>query len=194
MPLGSEGFLMKRIWVDIDKCLGCKTCELQCAIERNSISKTLTGAVLEDPKPIPRVGVCGLTGASFPIQCRHCQDAPCLAACPSGAMQRDAEKGTIFVAQDKCRGCWMCVMTCPFGAVTPSAEYKVAVKCDACMHMEEPACVASCPTGALVHCDDEAFMKVLTAKRGKLAVFAKLVSTVEKSNIISLDILKEGKI
>lgn len=193
MPLGSEGFLMKRIWVDIDKCLGCKTCELQCAIERDSISKTLSSAALENPKPAPRVGVYGSTGASFPIQCRHCQDAPCLKGCPSGAMQRDADKGTIFVVQNKCRGCWMCVMLCPFGVVTPSSKYKVAVKCDACMNMEEPACVASCPTGALIHCDDEAFVKVLTSKQGKVSVFAKSIVMAERPNIVSLDITKEGK-
>jgi anaerobic carbon-monoxide dehydrogenase iron sulfur subunit len=183
---------MKRVWVDRDKCLGCKSCELQCAVERNSVSKKLAGAILEDPKPVARVGVFGPTGASFPLQCRHCQDATCLMACPNGAMQRDAEKATTFVAQDKCRGCWMCVMSCPFGAVTPIAEYKVAMKCDACMHMEQPACVTACPTGALVYGDEETYGKVLRAKRGRIAVYAKSVSALGQATIISLDVLKEG--
>ena len=184
---------MKRVWVDREKCLGCKTCELQCAVERNSVSKRLAEAVREDPKPAARVGVFGPTGSSFPIQCRHCQDATCLMACPSGAMQRDAEKGTTFVAQDKCRGCWMCVMSCPFGAVIPSAQFKTAMKCDACMHMEQPACVAACPTGALVYGEEEAYTKVLATKRGRIAAYVSSIPTSPQAHALCLEFSKEEK-
>jgi carbon-monoxide dehydrogenase iron sulfur subunit len=184
---------MKRVWVDREKCLGCKTCELQCAVERNSESKRLTEAAREDPKPAARVGVFGPTGSSFPIQCRHCQDATCLMACPSGAMQRDAEKKTTFVAQDKCRGCWMCVMSCPFGAVIPSAKYKTAMKCDACVNMEQPACVASCPTGALIYGEEETYEKVLVAKRGKIAAYASSIPAHKQASMFSLDFSKDDK-
>ena len=163
---------MKKIWIDREKCMGCKSCELQCAIERDSVSQTLLGAIQETPRPISRVGVFGNTGKSFPIQCRHCQDATCLKACPSGAIQRDEEKDVVFIDQTKCRGCWMCVMSCPFGAIIPSAAYKVAVKCDACLHMEEPACVSACPTGALVFGETDVFDKILLKKRDCLALFA----------------------
>jgi carbon-monoxide dehydrogenase iron sulfur subunit len=156
-------------------------------VERNSASRTLGGAILEDPKPVARVNVCGATGQSFPIQCRHCEDATCLKACPSGALQRDPEKDTVFIDQAKCRGCWMCVMTCPFGAVVPSAGFKVAIKCDACMHMEEPACVASCPTGALVYGDEAGYEKVLAGRRGRIAMFA-----AADAKINSLDFVREG--
>jgi carbon-monoxide dehydrogenase iron sulfur subunit len=156
-------------------------------VERNSASRTLSGAILEDPKPVARVNVCGATGQSFPIQCRHCEDATCLKACPSGALQRDPEKDNVFIDQAKCRGCWMCVMTCPFGAVVPSAGFKVAIKCDACMHMEEPACVASCPTGALVYGDEAGYEKVLAGRRDRIALFA-----AADANIISLDFVREG--
>jgi anaerobic carbon-monoxide dehydrogenase iron sulfur subunit len=178
---------MKRVWVDQDKCLGCKTCELQCAVERGSVAKTLAGAVQEDPKPVARVGVFGQSGSSFPLQCRHCEDATCLKACPAGAAQRDEEKGHTFIDQTKCRGCWMCVMSCPFGAVTPSAAFKVAVKCDACAQMEEPACVASCPTGALIYEDEAGFGKVLAQKRGRIAAF---VRTGTDPKIFGLDFVR----
>ncbi len=184
---------MKRVWVDSDKCLGCKTCELQCAVERGSVSKMLVEAVKEDPKPVARVGVFGPSGSSFPLQCRHCQDAMCLKVCPAGAMQRDTEKGNIAANQDKCRGCWMCVMACPFGCITPSTEYKVALKCDACMHMEEPACVASCPTGALVYGDESSYSKVLTARRGSIAVMAASLTEGKPSGIVSIELLREDR-
>ena len=61
---------MRKIWVDKDKCVGCRTCELQCAVERQSVSKTLAGAVKENPKPVPRVGVSGWTGSSMALQSR----------------------------------------------------------------------------------------------------------------------------
>ncbi|EGO65674.1 4Fe-4S dicluster domain-containing protein [Acetonema longum] len=163
---------MKRIWVDREKCLGCKSCELQCAIERDSVSRTLLGSVRETPLPAARVGVFGTTGRSFPLQCRHCQDAACIRACPAGAMRRDEATEAVFVEREKCRGCWMCVMACPFGAIIPHSAYKVAVKCDACMHMEELACVSACPTGALSQGDAGDFQKVLLAKRGRLVLFA----------------------
>lgn len=184
---------MKRVWVDRDKCLGCKTCELQCAVERNSASKRLALAVHEEPKPSARVGVFGPTGSSFPLQCRHCQDATCLMACPSGAMQRDPETRITRVDQDKCRGCWMCVMSCPFGAVIPSAVFKTALKCDACVNMEQPACVASCPTGALVYGDEEAYARVLSAKRGRIAAYVATIPGSRQSHAISLDFSKEAK-
>jgi carbon-monoxide dehydrogenase iron sulfur subunit len=180
---------MKRVWVDKDRCLGCKTCELQCAIERNSASRTLAGAGQESPKPVARVGVFGATGRSFPIQCRHCDDAVCVKACPSGAMQSHPEKGNIFVDQAKCRACWMCVMTCPFGAVIPSGAFKAAIKCDACMHMEEPACVSSCPTGALLYGDEASYDEVLARRRNRIAAWA--VSA--DARIIGLDLMREGK-
>ena len=184
---------MKRVWVDKEKCLGCKTCELSCAVERDSVSKTLVGAMQESPKPVARVGVFGITGASFPLQCRHCQDALCLRACPSGAMVRDTETDTIFVNQGKCRGCWMCVMSCPFGVITPSAAYKVALKCDACAHMEAPACVESCPTGALVYGEEDVYIKVLIERRGRFAVFASAVPTANLSDVISVDFIRESE-
>lgn len=161
---------MRRIWVDWEKCMGCKSCEVQCAIERDSVSKTLLGAIQEVPRPIARIGVTGKTNQSFPLQCRHCQDAPCLRACPSGAMQRQTGDDIIVVDQAKCRGCWMCVMSCPFGAIAPSRAGKIALKCDTCLHMEEPACVNACPTGALLY-GEEAAGQVLSQKQGRLALF-----------------------
>ena len=174
---------MKRIWVDKDKCVGCKTCEIQCAVERQSVSKTLTGAVRENPRPVPRVRVSGQTGFSLALQCRHCTDALCVMACPSGAMARDPETCVVAVDAAKCRGCWMCVMACPIGAVVPSGDYHVAMKCDACTKMEEPACVAGCPTGALICGEEDDFRRILAVKRRQYAMFVRATAGVGPTGV-----------
>jgi len=141
---------MKEIIVDLSLCTGCKTCELQCALMRDSLSQKLPEAIYEDITPLTRVNVEPLgEEASLPLQCRHCQEAPCLDACPSGALHR-GDNGTVLYSESRCIGCWMCVMVCPFGVVAPRRTAKKVIKCDRCTGMEEPYCVAACPTGALL--------------------------------------------
>jgi carbon-monoxide dehydrogenase iron sulfur subunit len=103
-------------------------------------------------------------------------------------MQRHQEKGNVYVDQSKCRACWMCVMTCPFGAIVPSGAFKVAIKCDACMHMEEPACVSSCPTGALRYGDEASYSEVLASRRQRVAALA----VAAEAKVIGLDFVREG--
>lgn len=68
-------------------------------------------------------------------------------------MDRDEKTGVVIVDQDRCVGCWTCIMVCPFGAVASGRDKKVAYKCDACHEEEEAACVVGCPTGALIYCE-----------------------------------------
>lgn len=161
----SETHQCKRIFVDQLRCLGCKTCEIRCAVERGSVSKNLTEAVNEAVTPSPRVYVGWNNELPVPIQCRHCEDAPCLEICSTGAMQRDAETGCTYVNEQKCIACWMCVMTCPYGVINPNAQRKLADKCDQCYQMPKPHCVESCPTGALSLMSPEEYMKYLVDKR-----------------------------
>ena len=88
---------------------------------------------------------------SFAIQCRHCEDAPCVTACLSSAMKKDEETGLVTHDPEKCIGCWTCIMVCPFGAIKMDSSGKVVSKCDLCAELEVPACVANCPNGALVY-------------------------------------------
>ena len=98
------------------------------------------------------------------------------------------EDGLVMVDQDVCRGCWMCVMACPFGAIVPDPEAKVAIKCDACKDMEQPACVAACPTGALIYGDDTAYGQVLAKRRSRVALFAR----GDSGQVVSLEYTREG--
>ncbi len=87
---------------------------------------------------------------SFALQCRHCEEAPCLEACITGAMQRDRRTEAVLCDEEKCVGCWMCIMVCPFGVIKRDLESKkVASKCDLCLGEDMPVCVQNCPNEAL---------------------------------------------
>jgi carbon-monoxide dehydrogenase iron sulfur subunit len=142
---------MKEIFVDLTKCVGCLTCTLACAAE-HSESGDIVGAMLEQVKP--RISVESVGGKPVPLMCRHCQEPACVDACMTGAMQKDKETGIVTNEghTQKCVGCWMCIMACPYGVITPidNGEVRIALKCDRCKGKEVPACVASCPQGALI--------------------------------------------
>ncbi len=156
---------MKVIGVHMDRCTGCKTCELYCAAERGSEGKTLLAAVQESPVPQPRLRVEGEAGSPFPLQCRHCLDAPCLDACLAGALVRDEKTNLVVIREDRCIACWTCTAFCPYGVIFPWPERKIALKCDRCGYMEEPVCVDVCPTRALELVDLNAFEDLLREKR-----------------------------
>lgn len=148
----------KAIFTIMERCVACKGCEVACAVE-HSQSKDLASAIHENPPPRPRVRVQAAGAYSYPSRCNHCQDAACVTACPTGAMARRGELNAVTVDGDKCIGCWMCVMVCPFGGVSADPATKRAHKCDLCPERTaaglDPACVAACPTQALVFATPE---------------------------------------
>ena len=152
--------MSKAIFTLIERCVGCKGCEIACAVE-HSQSKVLATAQNESPRPRPRVRVEPAGAYTFPSRCVHCEDAACITACPMGAMLRNQETGAVYVNQDKCVGCWMCVTVCAFGGVSADPATKRAHKCDLCPERTaqglEPACVSACPTGAMVFATPEEF-------------------------------------
>jgi carbon-monoxide dehydrogenase iron sulfur subunit len=150
---------MKKIFLHVDKCTGCKSCELACAIE-HSRTKSLYTAVLERPRPRNRIYVEFAAGKAVPVHCHHCEDAPCLNACISGSIHRDPDRDTVILARDKCIGCWSCIMMCPIGVIGRVNNGRpVAFKCDRCPDLDVPACVAGCPTRALELAEAESFAR-----------------------------------
>ena len=145
---------MKKIYCDIKKCLGCGSCEIACAVE-HSKSKELNKSIAESPIPVKRRKAEFIEeSVSISAGCNHCENAACVTACMSGAMYKD-EVGNGLKPfptkhdKDKCVGCWMCIMACPFGAVTRLRKEKIILKCDLCPDRDKPACVEACPTRAL---------------------------------------------
>lgn len=140
----------KEIFVRLDRCTGCQSCKIACAVE-HSAAKNLYAALTEKPTPKPRVFVEWVApDRAVPILCRHCEDAPCMHACIAGAISR-TESHAIVTDKDKCIGCWTCVMVCPYGVIGRHQEEGKAYRCDRCPDLKEPACVSSCPTRALVY-------------------------------------------
>ncbi len=152
---------MKTVFVQTERCVGCKQCEVACAVE-HSQSKNLFSAVFEEPKPKPRIQVgAGIyMNSSFPNKCRHCNPAPCLAVCPTAAISRTSDQEIVLIDGNKCITCAMCAMVCPFDVIryyeSPEALQGkvVALKCDHCVSRQEkgfePACVEVCKVNALL--------------------------------------------
>ncbi len=153
---------MKTVFVNPERCIGCRQCEFACAVE-HSRSRVATTAMLEEPAPRTRVHVEAgyVSGTAFPNRCRHCDPAPCQQVCPTAAIFRDPEQGLVLVEGTRCIACAMCAMVCPFDVLTfhaltdgPSPR-TVAVKCDGCIERVRvgriPACVEACKVGALVY-------------------------------------------
>jgi anaerobic carbon-monoxide dehydrogenase iron sulfur subunit len=140
------------IVVRADRCVGCKTCEVACGVE-HSETKSLATAIRERNPPRPRVKVERGAGFNVPLQCRQCENAPCVAICPTNALRRKDKDSPVLIDQALCIGCKWCILACPIGVIRMDDESHAIVKCDQCFERLErgqpPACVAACPTHAL---------------------------------------------
>jgi electron transport protein HydN len=149
------------VLADPGKCSGCRACEVACfAGHRPQQGKTI-GTVTSPVTPrlfVSRNFDDKGIGKCMPIQCHHCEDAPCLKACVAGAIER--KDGVVFINERKCIGCRNCALACPFGAVQVFSREELSVqktakvaslvfKCDLCRESDSPACVKTCPNEAL---------------------------------------------
>lgn len=143
----------RALWVEPEKCLACKTCELECALAHCEMASLLEAvkAASRLPRRIKIVAISD--GAGVPILCRQCERPRCVAVCPTGALTKAGPGEVVLLDADKCTGCFECVKACPFEAMMVTPDGTKAVKCDLCPARRaeglEPACVASCPTKAL---------------------------------------------
>lgn len=169
--------MAKVIVVNIEKCLGCKSCELACAIAHSS-TKKLDSIIRDGEKPGYRISVESYGRRAVPVNCKHCEEAACVMACPTGAVHREADGEPVIVDNERCIGCSMCVQACPFGVITLNREGKGVLKCDLCVERlakgQDPACVNACPTRALVFVEEEESTREKRIKTAKLMVTAQL--------------------
>ena len=143
--------MSKFIIVNPERCLGCHSCVLQCAMAHSDVD-TFSEAVVAEDTPQSRVHVEDTGIWPVAMQCQHCKDAPCVMVCPVDAIQRSEPGLPVLIDPEKCTGCGFCIAVCPFGAVEKQRGEKKAVKCDLCKDRPEgdlPACVSACPTRAI---------------------------------------------
>jgi carbon-monoxide dehydrogenase iron sulfur subunit len=159
--------LMKRVYVKEEVCIGCHLCEVYCQLQHARSSDLVKAFKMETPPPVPRLRVEQKGVVSFSVRCQHCDEAPCVYACLTGAINRDPARGVIEVDDEKCMGCGTCVVVCPFGAIKQDANRGKTVRCDMCQGQDVPVCVANCPNEALIYVE---VPDTSTAVENKVAV------------------------
>jgi electron transport protein HydN len=159
------------VLADAGKCTGCRACEVACFAGHSAAQGKTIGTITT---PVtPRLYLARGEGVCMPIQCHHCEGAPCLRSCLTGAIER--KDGTVVINERKCIGCRNCAIACPFGAievftkdelgVAGKVTPKIVFKCDLCIDNKEPQCVKVCPNEAirLVNPEDEILEKRVNA-------------------------------
>jgi carbon-monoxide dehydrogenase iron sulfur subunit len=138
--------------------MGCKACELACAVA-HSESRDIEKIMKSGEVAFYRIHVETAGGKSIPIHCNQCEDAACVAACPTGALHRKPGQVPVFTNDERCIGCHMCVAACPFGVITVNRQGKGVLRCDLCAERlgegKGPACAVACTTHALQFVLDE---------------------------------------
>ena len=177
--------------IDLDTCVGCQACVTACKgwndqgygvplSDQEAHGANPSGTFLNrvhsyevQPPDAPAQIV------NFPRSCLHCENAPCVTVCPTGASYKRAEDGIVLVNESACIGCGLCAWACPYGARELDAAAGVMKKCTLCVDRiynenlpeedREPACVRTCPTGARHFgdfADPDSAVSRLTAARG----------------------------
>lgn len=154
-------------------CTGCETCQIACKdkhdlpvgqrfrkvyeVAGGSFRSTGAAAVIPD-----------IYAFWVSVSCNHCIQAVCVDSCPTGALQKRAEDGIVYVEQERCIGCLRCTQSCPYDALQYNPATGKVDKCDFCRDLladnKPPACVAACPLRAL----DYGPLDVLWKKYGRI--------------------------
>ena len=129
--------MAKVLTIDHEKCTSCRLCELVCSERHGGSYRPSLSRV--------RVAIYAEKAVYLPMTCVQCEAAPCVEACPTEALVRDADTNAVLVVEEECTGCAECESACPFGAIHFWDEK--AHICDLCGG--DPECVRFCAPHAL---------------------------------------------
>jgi Fe-S-cluster-containing dehydrogenase component len=157
---------MKAFLIDVDECSGCYSCQIACKDEHCGNDWT----PYAKPQPdwgqfwgklnqhergqAPHVKVDYVF-----VPCQHCEDAPCIPACPVGAIYT-REDGLVIINPQKCSGCQLCTDACPYDCIFYNAQLQLTQKCTGCAHLVDRGavfagrCADACPHEAIKFGDD----------------------------------------
>lgn len=167
---------MKAFRMDVSRCHGCYSCQIACKdehvsndwspyakpqpewqvfwgklidFERGSVGAGLPGN--------PKVRMSSNTRTDYVfVPCQHCENAPCIPACPQDAIYTRND-GLVIIDPAKCSGCLLCIDACPYNAIYANTALHIAQKCTGCAHLLDrdgwtygTRCADNCATGALL--------------------------------------------
>ncbi len=153
--------------IDVSKCIGCKACQVAC-MEWNDLRDEIgtNHGVYDNPLDLTDKSWTVMRFSEVEVEqgklewlirkdgCMHCADPGCLKACPAPGAIVQYSNGIVDFHEENCIGCGYCITGCPFNIPRISKKDSKAYKCTLCSDRvsvgQEPACVKTCPTGALV--------------------------------------------
>lgn len=181
----------KTLVVDLNRCVGCMGCNAACKTVNEVPIGNYRNKILR-VGPYPQY-----EGAVFPdvewyylpTQCQHCENAPCVEACPTGASFK-AEDGTVQIDAEACIGCQLCMPVCPYGARYLNEAVGVVDKCSLCADITAeggiPQCVSQCAGLAKWYGDLDEDPSMLSFKGGYGAVLGETVRPFTEDQVYAL--------
>jgi len=136
--------MAKQLVLKAEKCMNCQTCVMVCSFKHfGEFAPTLSAVTVFDyEKEV----------VSIPVMCLQCDEAYCVNICPTKAMHHN-EAGVAEVDYERCLGCKLCLLACPFGNISYSPAAKRIFKCDLCGG--DPMCAKHCAAGAILFEDTD---------------------------------------
>lgn len=126
-------------------CTGCRTCEMVCSLYHFGECHPQKSAISVIRREKDGLVFC------LPLVCQQCAEAPCIEACPAGALSRDEVTGVLAAKQDECTACGLCADACPAGCISIDTDRMSVIACDLCGG--QPQCVPACHAHCLAVVD-----------------------------------------